>query len=288
MSYPPTGRSRPTRKSNSRQPIIIPCQFKLLLLALTLLSLYSVRAADDFHATVCEGTYPRHLQGFCTDGKGRIFWCYTDTLVKTDRDGHVLKKVPVASHHGDLCYHDGRVYVATNLGKFNQPAGAADSWVHVYDGDTLAEVAKHRLPESVHGAGGMEHHDGKFIVIGGLPPGVNENYLYEYDENFHFQKRHVLASGYTLMGIQTVAYANGAWWFGCYGKPSLLRADEKLQLTGQWDFNASVGIAPIGGGRFLIAQNTAIKGDDGRTKANQARVVIARPDEKTGMVIEKP
>lgn len=262
---------------------------RLLLFVSVLFSLHGLRAADDFHATACEGAYPRHLQGICTDGKGSIYWCWTDALVKTDANGHVLKKVPVASHHGDLCYHDGRVYVATNLGKFNQPAGAADSWVYVYDADTLAELAKHRLPELVHGAGGMEHHNGKFIVIGGLPPGVNENYLYEYDENFHFQKRHVLASGYTLMGIQTVAYANGAWWFGCYGKPAvLLRADEKFQFTGKWDFNASVGIAPISGGRFLLAQNTVIKGDDGKTKANEARVVIARADAKAGLVIDKP
>jgi len=135
----------------------------------------------------------------------------------------------------------------------------------------------------------MEFHDGKFIVIGGLPPGLDENYLYEYDETFRFQRRHVLASGYTLMGIQTAAYANGAWWFGCYGKPSmLLRADEKFRFTGRWEFNASVGIAPVGGGRFLIAQNTAIKGDAGKAKANQARVVIARADEKAGMVIERP
>lgn len=259
-----------------------------LLFTLALFSLQEVRAAEDFHATACEGTYPRHLQGICTDGKGSIFWCWTDALVKTDTSGHLLKKVPVANHHGDLCYHAGRVYVATNLGKFNQPAGAADSWVYVYDADSLAELAKHPLPELVHGAGGMAHHDGKFIVIGGLPPGVNEDYLYEYDEHFRFQKRHVLASGYTLMGIQTIAYADGAWWFGCYGKPAvLLRADEKLHFTAKWDFNASVGIAPISGGRFLIAQNTAIKGEDGGTKANQARVVIARPDEKNGMVIEK-
>jgi hypothetical protein len=153
----------------------------------------------------------------------------------------------------------------------------------------LAELAKHRVPELVHGAGGMAWHDGKFIVVGGLPPGVNENYAYEYDESFKFVKRHVIASGYTLMGIQTVTHADGAWWFGCYGKPQvLLRADEKFQFTGKWEFNASVGIVPIRGGRFLIAQNTAVKGADGKTKQNQAQVLVARPDEKAGLVIEKP
>jgi len=258
--------------------------FRLHLLCFFVLGLHALRAADGFRATTCEGNYPRHLQGLCTDGKDALYWCWTDFLVKTDADGHLLKKVPVANHHGDLCFHAGRVFVATNLGKFNRPAGEADSWVYVYDGDTLAEVAKHRLPELVHGAGGMAFHDGKFILVGGLPPGVNENYLYEYDEKFQFQQRHVLASGYTLMGIQTAAYADGAWWFGCYGKPQeLLRADDKFQFVQKWTFNASVGIAPISGGRFLIAQNTNVKG-----QGNQAKVVIARSDEAAGLVIEKP
>ncbi|MBS0208018.1 MAG: hypothetical protein JSS27_03595 [Planctomycetes bacterium] len=263
---------------------------RFLLLTLALFAVHRARAAEPaFYAAACEGTYPRHVQGICTNLRDAIYWSWTDALVKTDLDGRVLKNVPVASHHGDLCYHAGRVYVATNLGKFNQPAGQADSWVYVYDGNTLAELAKHRVPEVVHGAGGMAWHDGRFIIAGGLPTGLNENYLYEYDESFRFQRHHVLASGYTLMGIQTVAYAEGAWWFGCYGKPQvLLRADEKFQFTGKWEFNASVGIAPITDGRFLIAQNTAIKGDDGKVKSNQARVVIARADEKAGMEIEKP
>lgn len=262
---------------------------RILLFVLAVFSPHGARGEPAFHPAACEGAYPRHVQGICTDGRDAVYWCWTDALVKTDRNGRVLGKVPVADHHGDLCYRDGRVYAAVNLGKFNRPAGEANSWVYVYDGDTLIELAKHPVPEVVHGAGGMEYHDGKFIIVGGLPPDVTENYLYEYDESFRFRKRHVLAGGYTLMGIQTVAHADGAWWFGCYGKPAvLLRADDEFRFSGKWEFNASVGIAPIGEGRFLIAQNTAIKGDDGRTKANQARVVIARADEQTGLVVEKP
>lgn len=253
----------------------------------------SLAFADDarqppFHAVECEGVYPKHLQGFCTNDQDAIFWCFTTVLVKTDAKGRVIKQVPVASHHGDLCYKDGRVYVAVNLGKFNEPAGKEDSWVNVYDAGTLAEIARHPVPELVHGAGGMAYRNGSFIIIGGLPPGVNENYVYEYDEAFKFRTRHVLASGYTLMGIQTVTHADGAWWFGCYGKPAeLLRSDEKFQFNGKWEFNASVGIAPLDGGRFLIAQNTTVMADDGKTKLNKARLVIARADEAAGLVIEK-
>ena len=237
--------------------------------------------AEQFQPAACEGVYPNHLQGICTDERNAIFWSWTDALVKTDLQGHILKQVKAPTHQGDLCYRDGKIYVAVNLGKFNLPAGRADSWVYVYDADTLAELARHRLPEVVHGAGGIACHDGKFIVVGGLPEAVNENYLYEYDAAFTFQKRHALASGYTDKGIQTAAFADGSWWFGCYGKPArLLRADAAFQLTGNWQFDAAFGIVGLADGRFLIGQNTRAKG-----MANQGRVVAARADAKKGLVV---
>jgi len=243
----------------------------------------SVSAAEVWGSAVCEGAYPRHVQGICTDGQDAIYWSWTDAIVKTDRQGKLLKKVAAPDHQGDLCYHAGKIYVAVNLGKFNQPAGQADSWVFVYDAQTLAELSRHAVPDVVHGAGGMAYHDGRFIVIGGLPPGVNENYVYEYDAEWKLVKRHTLDSGYTLMGIQTVEYADGAWWFGCYGKPQvLLRADERFQFTGRWVFNASVGIARIGPNQFLIAENQVKKG-----VGNTARVHLARAQEGQGIVLEK-
>ena len=120
----------------------------------------------------CEGVYPMHLQGDLHEDERSIFWCFTDVLVKTDMNGRILKKTPVANHHGDLCYHDGKVYVAVNLGRFNDPKGNADSWVYVYDAEDLREAARHRVPEVVYGAGGIGRHAGRFVVVGGLPPGI--------------------------------------------------------------------------------------------------------------------
>ena len=233
---------------------------------------------ERFHAVRCQGTYPKHLQGVCTDGEDALYWSFTDVLVKTDLDGKVVKKVAAADHHGDLCFHDGKVYAAVNLGRFNRPAGEADSWVYVYDADTLEEVARHSVPEVVHGAGGIACRDGTFLVVGGLPEGATENVLYEYDEAFRFRQRHVLP-GYTLMGIQTAAYADGRWWFGCYGKPPvLLKADEEFRLVAKWEFDASLGIEGLPGARLLVGSGSCRRGE-----GCVGEVTPAVPDDRAGL-----
>lgn len=206
----------------------------------------------------CPGDYPRHLQGIAVDDGGNIYWSFTTVLVKTDAQGRQVGRVEVPSHYGDLTWHDGKVYVAVNLGKFNQEPGAAQSWVYVHDAASLALLAKHAVPEVVHGAGGMEWHDGRFFVVGGLTATRTENDVYEYTEAFAFVRRHVIASGQTLMGIQTVCRGrDGAWWFGCYGKPAVtLCTDDAFALRGIYVFDSSVGIARTeSDGVLLIGKN---------------------------------
>lgn len=231
----------------------------------------------------CEGTYPHHLQGVCRDGRGNLFWSFTTRLVKTDSAGKVRRVVEVANHHGDLCFLEGKLYVAVNLGQFNQPAGKADSWVYVYDAGDLSLRAKYPAPEAVHGAGGIAYHDGKFMLVGGLPPGVEENYVYEYDRNFSYRRRHVLNSGYTLMGIQTVTFADGHWWFGCYGEPKVtLRADAALRNLKRYEFDCSLGITGAGKGEFLVARGSCARGEGCR-----GELVPARASAKRGLELQR-
>ncbi len=226
----------------------------------------------------CEGTYQHHLQGVCAD-KDAIYWCFTTTLVKTDRTGKLLKQVPVANHHGDLCHHDGKLYVAVNLGKFNDPAGNADSWVYVYDAETLKELARQEVQEVFHGAGGIGYRDGRFFIVGGLPDDVDENYVYEYDGEFKFVKKHFIQSGHTHLGIQTATFAHDRWWFGCYGTPSvLLVTDADFQMKGRYEFDCSLGIDGLSEGRLLSARGRCEK-DKGCTGSVQ----VAMPDERTGL-----
>ncbi len=227
----------------------------------------------------CQGRYRHHLQGICGGGE-HLFWSFTTTLVQTDLAGNVIKKIAVANHHGDLCFRDGKVYVAVNLGRFNDPQGNADSWVYVYDAKTLEELARHEVQEVVYGAGGMGHHDGRFFVVGGLPDAIDENYVYEYDDQFKFVKRHVIDSGHTHLGIQTATFAHGRWWFGCYGSPKiLLVTDAKFDLIGRHEFDCSLGIEGTSRGRLLAAG-----GNCSRDAGCSGSIREVEPDSQRGLV----
>lgn len=231
-----------------------------------------------YHAAVCDGAYPHHLQGICVDA-GAIYWSFTTQLVKTDLDGKLLQKIPVANHHGDLCFYEGKLFVAVNLGKFNDPQGNADSWVYVYDAETLKETGRHKVPEAFYGAGGIGVVGGHFFVVGGLPEGVEENYVYEYDGEFRFVEKHVIASGHTHLGIQTAAFAGGRWWFGCYGAPKvLLVTDRGFRLKGRYEYDCSLGIVGLPEGGFLSARGRCESG-----KGCTGSVVLAEGDESEGL-----
>ena len=241
----------------------------------------TVVSNTQFRAVKCPGYYKGHLQGVCTDDKVAIYWSFTDALVKTDSTGKILKKIPVANHHGDLCYHDGTIYVATNLGRFNDPKGNADSWVYSYKADELAFVKRYKVADVFHGAGGIAVRNGRFFVVGGLPKGVQENYIYEYDPQFRLQKKHVLKSGYTLLGIQTATFANGHFWFGCYGT-KLLKVDALMKMVGKYDFDCGLGVVGLPNGKFFVASGRRIP-----DKGNMGQVAIAVSDDKKGFVVSK-
>ena len=202
---------------------------------------------------VCEGQYPAHLQGIAGNGVDTLYWSFTTTLVKTDLDGQILATVEVPYHHGDLCLVGDRLYVAWS-NQFNRPG--ANSHVYVYDADDLTLLERVPVPEVTFGAGGLDAHDGRFFVIGGLPKGHAVNYVYEYTADFEHVATHVITSGYTNLGIQTACCHNGAWWFGCYtveGQKGLLKTDLEFNLLGIYDVSPAIGLVGWGEGRFLMA-----------------------------------
>ena len=219
-------------------------------------------------SVLCAGKYAGHLQGICRGSGGNFFWSFTQALVKTNIQGKVMKKVKVADHHGDVCFANGKIYCAVNFGAFNDPKGNADNWVYVYDSKNLEFLAKHPVPEVKHGAGGIAVKSGRFIVVGGLPEGIQENYVYEYDKAFHFKKRHIVKSGWTKLGIQAAAFAQGHWWFGCYGNV-LLKTTPDFKVVGKYNFNCGYGVLRGPNNKSLYcADGTTDKGSsDGNIKA---------------------
>ncbi len=236
-----------------------------------------------FSKVTCDGTYRHHLQGICTNDRDAIYWSFTTALVKTDTTGKILKQIPVGNHHGDLCHHDGKIYVAVNFGRFNDPNGNADSWVYVYDADDLSLSSKHETSEVFHGAGGIGYRDGRFFVVGGLPDSVQENYVYEYDPDFKFVKKHVIKSGHTHLGIQTAAFANNHWWFGCYGNPKImLKTDVNFDMKGRYEFDCSLGIVGLPDGQFLAASGRTV-----RDKGCTGWAAVAVEDRENGFQVPR-
>jgi len=247
--------------------------------AAVLLSMTLVSKAPTFHNVKCEGSYTHHLQGICVDDSGSIFWSFTTNLVKTNAKGKVVKKIAVGNHHGDLCHQGGKIYVAVNFGRFNDPKGNADSWVYVYETKNLKLVSKHPVPKVVHGAGGIGYRQGCFYVVGGLPNKVPVNYVYEYDAKWRFVKRHIIKSGWTNLGIQTATHAHGRWYFGCYGSPQiLLVTDSKFKMIGRHKYACSLGIVGVSKSQFLSASGKCTKKSGCRGSA-----AIAVADKKTGL-----
>jgi len=213
---------------------------------------------------VCEGEYRGHLQGVTTDGSS-LYWSMSVAIVKTDLSGKILRQVRAPYHQGDPCFYDGTVYVPVNLGWFDTHA-KGDSWVFAYDGETLEEKRRWKLPEWPNGAGGMTCANGRFFVVGGLPLDVDVNVVCEYTSDFTLVKRHVLKTGFTHMGIQTAAFEDGRFIFGIYGSPGNQSGtlecpaslDSFLRRTGP----GNVGIVKLGDGYWT---GRSIKCEGGKT-----------------------
>ncbi|HOZ46341.1 MAG TPA: hypothetical protein PLO37_11895 [Candidatus Hydrogenedentes bacterium] len=224
---------------------------------LSLLTVLMSMACPAFAQEIrCPGAYGGHLQGVAADANGNIYWSFTLALVKTDAQGKLLKKTTVPAHHGDLWTDGNTVYAAVNHPAPSGGPGARDSYICAYRTDDLSLLWKKAIPEVVHGAGGIAMRDGHFFVVSGrLLKSQDENDIYEYDADGVFIKRHVLESGHTHLGIQTMAYADDAWWFGCYGDPpETLRASEDLTFQQRFAYDCTLGIAPIPGGGFYIGR----------------------------------
>lgn len=248
----------------------------LLFFLLTLLATTLTAHAD----ITCEGRYGWHLQGIASDEEGNLYWSFTVDLVKTDADGKVLAHVEVPSHHGDSTYADGMVYVATRLAKIDKEAGEGRSWVYAYKADDLSFAWR----KPVRGVGGIGVRDGHFFIADGQSPERDAYYICEYDEDMKFVKQHAIACGQAGLGIQTACYAQGAWWFGYYGKPAgLLKTDENFTLIQRSEADVSLGITAGPDDTLLVGRSLPVE-----EKRHGGKAMVARPTEDGGLTMDLP
>ena len=256
---------------------------KFLLLALIFVS--AVLAAKTIH---CEGTYTGHLQGIDSDGQF-IYWSFTNTIVKTDMDGKIIKKVKATSHSGDPCLLNGKLYVPVNKGAFNQPKGKSKDFIHVYNAETLEFIKEVATPEYDHGAGAIAAWNGHLWLTGGLPDGAPGNIIIEYTEELEFVKRHDSA-GFTRMGIQTMKHMFGYWWYGVYDKPANVLCDDKFVIVARPSGpSLAIGMAELKDGTLLVAKTKSTPVEDNpKKKVWSGSIVTATFDaEKKAIVVKK-
>lgn len=182
--------------------------------------LLSAACAAYSETITCGGDGPRHLQGVTCDGSA-IYWSYTTRLVKTDLTGAQLAAVDVPGHSGDLCVHLGKVYIATEEGRYVRESNFKQE-VRVYDAATLNLLKKYNIDADCAAKGllssSIEYANGRFWLAMGQESGSTDtkNYVLEYTPSFELVATHELQTGNTQYGLQTIAYHDGKFYVGTY------------------------------------------------------------------------
>jgi hypothetical protein len=228
-----------------------------------------------FEAITKTPVYPEHLQGVARDPDGNIYWSWTDRIIKSDSKGRILLGKPAPTHQGDLCWHEGKIVVAVNLGKFNDLEERHDSWAYIYDAKTLELLSRHALPEARFGAGGVCWHEGSYYIVGGLPREWEKrryvaNEIHQYDEQWRFLRTVHLPSGWTRLGIQTAEFAYGRFWFGCYRDVTLIASPDLRHVQRLEDVFCAYGLVKGPNGTLLVSR-------DEKTRAGHRGGLVARP-----------
>ena len=233
-----------------------------------------------------------HMQGFSTDGEN-MYWSFTDSLVKTKKNGLMLRQVPIpAGHLGDIVYYNGKIY-GTVLGNSLKglPFGIWTSFeIHVFDAGTLALDRIIRLDDcyrmyekrenGFNGVDGItvlppeKDRDAHLMVASALFDGeeYDSQIILEYTFDGELVDKHFVKTGNTVYGIQNLTRdpENGDYWFSTYGayskypfqnKNYLFRTDKDFNLIDEYYLCTPYGIEALGGKRFYLS---AIANTDGQ------------------------
>ena len=243
---------------------------KSVLAAVSLMAACAVHA-DSITNSVSSGA--KHLQGVACDGEA-IYWSFTTSLVKTDLTGaNKLAEVEVPSHSGDLCVHRGKVYVATEEGRYVRESNFKQE-VRVYDAATLNLLKKYNIDADCAAKGllssAIEYANGRFWLAMGQEEGSTDtkNYVLEYTPSFEYVATHELATGNTQYGLQTIAYHDGKFYIGTYSganvPASAFICDSDLQGFVNSTIPAAEGVMSVNGTLYTAVSS---EGNDHRWTA---------------------
>lgn len=233
-----------------------------------------------------------HMQGFSTDGEN-MYWSFTDSLVKTKKNGLMLRQVLIpAGHLGDIVYYNGKIY-GTVMGNSLKglPFGVWTSFeIHVFDAGTLALDRIIRLDDCYrmyekreNGFNGVDgitvlppegKREARLMVASGLFDGeeYDSQIILEYTLEGELVDKHFIKTGNTVYGIQNLTRdpENGDYWFSTYGgyakypfqnKNYLFHTDKDLNLIKEYHLCTPYGLEALGGGKFYLS---AIASTDGQ------------------------
>ena len=189
-------------------------------------------------AVELEGEYPGHLQDIWMTSN-TIWWAHTQYLVKTDRQGRVLKKARVGGHHAGLEVKDGRLYSAVCA--FNgEPRGKTTPQCHVmvgeYDAETLERIEMHVLDINDRAGSFCFLEDGSFLVGCLRHPSLkpSEVKFHHIGRDWKLIKTHVVDVGKPVpLGIEVIRRYGDEIRLFIYRAPNLKLDVKTLEVVGR-------------------------------------------------------
>ena len=144
-------------------------------------------------------------QGVCSDGT-YIYTTDGTILRKYDLDENLLASVSSGYHSGDICYHDGYIYVTYHEGDFKQEGDP--SIIRIYNSTDLTFDSNSTEIYTGTGAGSITYNsdDGHFYIAEGSWYSKAYGFVYEYDEDFLFIDNYTVATGWAIMPFQGISY----------------------------------------------------------------------------------
>lgn len=240
-----------------------------------------------------------HMQGF-SKSENHMYWSFTNSLVKTSLNSTVIcQKRITGVHLGDIDYHDGKVY-ASYLG-LPLPGHEWGDWesfgIYVFDAENLELIEKLELDECMkmkkvarteNDTLGFRGIDG--VAIAPAPEdGVNRlyiacatwpnekyrnNLILRFDMEGNFEKRYLVPTGNTMLGIQNLDYdaENREFWFTTYSASEPYQTKETLfcvplsdptKVSRSYRFSTPCGIECLGKAGFFASIQFGKNGNQG-------------------------